>query len=55
MFMLLVVFGFIAVNEGIKGILDEIGLSMHPLYLLVIGLVILVLTGTIYKKLDHSK
>ncbi len=40
-FALLVLFGVVAVTEGIKGV-----------YLLFTGLLILIITGSVYKKLD---
>lgn len=52
-FALLVLFGAIAVGEGVKGILQSIRvLNSNPWYLLIIGLVILIFTGTLYKKLN---
>jgi hypothetical protein len=55
-FSLLALFGVIAVGEGAKGVLAELGIfDGHPVTLLVVGLVILVFTGTLYKKLDDRK
>lgn len=52
-FSMAVLFGVIAVSEGAKGILKTIGiLEIQPWYLLLIGLVILIFTGKLYKKLD---
>jgi len=52
-FAILILFGVIAVSEGAKGILKSMGiLDGNPLYLLLIGLVILIFTGTLYKKLN---
>ena len=52
-FALLVLFGVVAVSEGLKGVLKEIGLlDYNPWYLLAVGLLILVITGKLYKKLD---
>jgi len=51
-FTLLALFGVVAVSEGIKGGLEVIGFDGHPWYLLLAGLVILVVTGTLYKKLE---
>jgi hypothetical protein len=51
-FTILVLFGAVAVGEGVKGILELIGFYGHPLYLFLLGMCILVLTGTLYKKLD---
>lgn len=50
-FVLLVLAGAIAVTEGLKGILEQIGLVGHPWFLLVVGLVVLIITGSVYKKL----
>lgn len=53
-FALLTLAGIIAVSEGVKDIIEEVGfLSGHPWRLLILGLFILVVTGTLYKKLDH--
>ncbi|MCX6752316.1 MAG: hypothetical protein NTZ87_02335 [Candidatus Nomurabacteria bacterium] len=52
-FGLLIVFGAIAVHEGLKGLMLEYGLlDISPWYLVVTGLVILTITGTLYKKLE---
>ncbi len=52
-FALLILFGVVAVSEGVKGILAQFGiLEGNPWELLLIGLGILVFTGTLYKKLD---
>lgn len=52
-FTLLAVFGVSAVSEGIKGILGDISyLAQNHWLMLAVGLLILGLTGTIYKKLD---
>ncbi len=52
-FALLVLGGVVAVSEGLKGILNSLGLLNHsPWYLLIIGLIILTITGKLYKKLD---
>jgi hypothetical protein len=55
-FSLLAVFGVVAVGEGTKGVLAELGIfEGHPVELLVVGLVILIFTGTLYKKLEDKK
>lgn len=52
-FGLLIVFGAIAVHEGLKGLMKDLGLlDISPWYLIVAGLVILTITGTLYKKLE---
>jgi len=52
-FALLILAGVIIVSEGVKGILRDLGvLDINPWYLLFIGLVVLTITGTLYKKLD---
>ena len=51
-FALLALFGAIAVSEGVKGIVSSILVfENNPWYLFLIGLAILVFTGTLYKKL----
>jgi hypothetical protein len=51
-FTLLVLIGAIALSEGLKGLFGYIGISDNPLILLVIGLIILTVTGTLFKKLN---
>lgn len=52
-FTLLVLFGAVAVSEGAKGILESLGVfSNHPWYLFITGLVVLIFTGNLYKKLN---
>ena len=51
-FAILILFGVIAVSEGVKGILKSMGiLDSNPWYLFLIGLVLLTFTGSLYKKL----
>jgi hypothetical protein len=51
-FGVLILVGIIALNEGLRGVLKEFGLlDINPAYLLIIGLAILLATGTLYKKL----
>jgi hypothetical protein len=52
-FTLLALFGVVAVSEGIKGILENIVIfKEEPLLLLVTGLFILTILGSLYKKLS---
>ena len=52
-FGLLILFGGTILYEGIKGLMRESGLmEINPLYLLLTGLAILTVTGTLYKKLE---
>jgi len=52
-FSLLILMGVIVLHEGLKGVLKKFGvLDIDPMYLLIAGLVILTITGTLYKKLD---
>jgi hypothetical protein len=52
-FTLLVLVGATAVNEGLKDLLTSLNVFQgHPAYLLVFGLVVLILTGSFYKKLN---
>ncbi len=54
-FALLIVFGVTMVSEGVKEILIHIGfLKDRPWVMLVGGIVVLIFTGTLYKKLDKS-
>lgn len=51
-FILLVTFGFTATITGIEQLLLQINfLQNNPFVVLIIGLVLLVITGTLYKKL----
>lgn len=51
-FALLVVFGVTMVTQGVKDLLLEIPfLKNQPLIMLVGGILILIITGTLYKKL----
>ena len=52
-FGLLILLGVIILNEGLKGILRQIGLyNLNPWLLLFTGLLVLALTGKLYQKLD---
>ncbi|MES3004822.1 MAG: hypothetical protein V4690_01765 [Patescibacteria group bacterium] len=52
-FALLILVGVVAVSEGLKTIVVNLSFfDGHPWRLLAVGLVILVGTGTLYKKLD---
>ncbi|MFA5889045.1 MAG: hypothetical protein WCW47_02045 [Candidatus Paceibacterota bacterium] len=52
-FMLLILVGVVAVSEGLKDIITHISFfAGHPWKLFFVGLIILVITGTLYKKLD---
>lgn len=52
-FGLLALFGVMMVSEGLKGFLERIGfLHDKPLYLLAIGLVILTILGSVYRKVN---
>ena len=51
-FGFLILFGVVAVSEGAKGILDQIGFfADNPWYLFITGVVLLVITGSLYKKI----
>ncbi len=46
-------FGFVSLLSGFEKIIDSIDfLSNNPIVLFMVGLIILVLTGTVYKKLN---
>lgn len=52
-FALVALFGVVAVSEGIKSILEEIPmLQDSPVYMLLLGLLILVTLGLVYRKLE---
>ncbi|HTE48904.1 MAG TPA: hypothetical protein VK675_03300 [Candidatus Paceibacterota bacterium] len=52
-FGLLIICGAIAVHEGLKGLMEDFGLlEISPWYLVITGLAILTITGTLYKKLE---
>ncbi len=52
-FVLLSTFGVVATLYGFEKVIDQIDwLSEHPTMILVIGLVTLAFTGTLYKKLN---
>lgn len=52
-FTFFVVFGIVAIDEGAKGIFESLGFAEHPVWLLAAGVILLILTGTLYKKLDE--
>lgn len=50
---LMATFGFVSLLYGFEKIIDSVNLlSDNPAILLVLGLVILAVTGTVYKKLN---
>jgi hypothetical protein len=52
-FGILILFGATALHEGLKGLMKDFGLlDINPWYLFIAGLVILTITGTLYKKLE---
>ena len=52
-FALLVITGGTLMSQGIKGLLLEISLlNNSPLFMFISGLFLLIITGTLYKKLD---
>ena len=55
LFALLLTFGVSAILEGLRFFLDEIDFfKQNPLILILIGIGILLFTGTLYKKLERS-
>jgi len=53
LFALLIVFGVTMVTQGIKDILSEITFFQNsPFVMFLIGMLILIITGTLYKKLE---
>ncbi len=52
-FALLIVFGVVMVTEGLKQLILEISfLKGNPFTMLLAGLLVLLITGTLYKKLN---
>ena len=52
-FGLLILLGVIALHEGLKGVLEELGLfTLNPWALIAIGLLVLTVTGILYSKLE---
>jgi hypothetical protein len=52
-FSFLVLFGVIAVLHGFEDIINRVPLfNDHPVFVFIIGLVILIFTGSLYKRLD---
>ena len=51
-FTMLGTFGLVATLYGFEGIIDSTPLGDEPVTILCIGLLILFITGTLYKKLD---
>jgi len=51
LFTLLGAFGLVATFYGFEGVMDKTGLSENPIILLIIGVLVLGFTGTLYKKL----
>jgi TRAP-type C4-dicarboxylate transport system permease large subunit len=52
LFALLAAFGLVITNDGIQGLITKLGwLNRNPVVTLIIGLIILLFTGTLYKKL----
>jgi hypothetical protein len=52
-FAIVALFGVVAVSEGVKGVMAETGLlDVEPLHLLLLGILILVVLGSVYRKLD---
>lgn len=53
-FGLLILLGVISLHEGLKGVLEELGLlELNPWYLIAVGLLILTITGKLYSKLEE--
>ena len=53
LFALLIVFGVTMVTEGMKDLLSKVALFQNsPLVMLLMGLLVLIITGTLYKKLE---
>jgi len=54
-FSLLIVFGIVAVMHGFESIIENVSFfHEHPGRILIIGLVVLIFTGSLYKKLNQK-
>jgi len=53
LFTLLGTFGLVATFYGFERVMDQTGLSENPVILLGIGIVILIFTGTLYRRLGN--
>jgi hypothetical protein len=52
MFSLLAAFGLVITNNGIQGIISKVSwLNNNPYITLIVGIITLLFTGTLYKKL----
>jgi len=52
-FGLLLLLGVIGLHEGLKGLLKNFGLlDINPWFLILAGLIILTITGSLYNKLE---
>jgi hypothetical protein len=51
LFTLLGAFGLVATFYGFEGVMDKTGLSDNPWILLALGIIILIFTGTLYRRL----
>ncbi|MEI7765538.1 MAG: hypothetical protein WCI93_03055 [bacterium] len=55
-FALLIFFGVVMVTDGVKDLLQEIPIFKNsPVVMLVAGILVLVVTGTLYKKLNKGE
>ena len=52
LFTLLGTFGLVATFYGFERLMDQLGLSDNPIILLLVGIGILIFTGTLYKRLQ---
>ena len=56
LFAFLGVFSFAAIIHGFDGWIDQVGLlHNHPLVLVFLGVLVLILTGTLYSALEKIK
>jgi hypothetical protein len=52
LFSLLAAFGLVITNDGIQGLITKVSwLNRNPIITLIVGMIILLFTGTLYKKL----
>ena len=55
LFTMLVIFGAVMISEGMKELVSEISfLHDHPFVMMLVGILVLIVTGTLYKKLKNK-
>jgi hypothetical protein len=56
LFAFLIVFSLAAISEGVKAFIDQFDIfQTHPSLLILIGMLVLIFTGMLYKFLDKGE